>query len=156
MNDSGFFEHLGREFALPLQNPVLVFCVVLFIILLAPLILRQFKVPGVIGLIISGVIVGPHALNILEKNSAVELFSTIGLLYIMFIAGLELDMDEFRRHRNKSLWFGLFTFAIPLAIGYPACRYLLGYGEAASFLTAIMFSTHTLGGVSDRIEVRHQ
>ena len=144
MNNSSFFEHLGREFALPLQNPVLVFCVVLFIILLAPLILRQFKVPGVIGLIISGVIVGPHALNILEKNSAVDLFSTIGLLYIMFIAGLELDMDEFRRHRNKSLWFGLFTFAIPLAIGYPACRYLLGYGEAASFLTAIMFSTHTL------------
>jgi Kef-type K+ transport system membrane component KefB len=139
-----FLEHLAQEFALPLQNPVLVFCVVLFIILLAPLILRQFKVPGVIGLIISGVIVGPHALNILEKNSAVDLFSTIGLLYIMFIAGLELDMDEFRRNRNKSLWFGLFTFAIPLTIGYPACRYLLGYGEAASFLTAIMFATHTL------------
>ena len=139
-----FLEHLALEFALPLQNPVLVFCVVLFIILLAPLILRQFKVPGVIGLIISGVIVGPHALNILEKNSAVDLFSTIGLLYIMFIAGLELDMDEFRRNRNKSLWFGLFTFAIPLSIGYPACRYLLGYGEAASFLTAIMFATHTL------------
>lgn len=144
MTTPTFLEHLAHEFALPLQNPVLVFCVVLFIILLAPLILRQFKVPGVIGLIISGVIVGPHALNILEKNSAVDLFSTIGLLYIMFIAGLELDMDEFRRNRNKSLWFGLFTFAIPLAIGYPACRYLLGYGEAASFLTAIMFATHTL------------
>jgi Kef-type K+ transport system membrane component KefB len=141
---NGFFQHLSAEFQLPLQNPVLVFCVVLFIILLAPLVLRQFRVPGVIGLIISGVIVGPHALNVLEKNSAVDLFSTIGLLYIMFIAGLELDMDEFRKHRNKSLWFGLFTFAIPLAIGYPACRYLLGFGEGASFLTAIMFSTHTL------------
>jgi Kef-type K+ transport system membrane component KefB len=141
---NSFFQHLSTEFQLPLQNPVLVFCVVLFIILLAPLILRQFKVPGVIGLIISGVIVGPHALNLLEKNSAVDLFSTIGLLYIMFIAGLELDMDEFRKHRNKSLWFGLFTFAIPLAIGYPACRYLLGFSEGASFLTAIMFSTHTL------------
>lgn len=141
---NGFFQHLSAEFQLPLQNPVLVFCVVLFIILLAPLVLRQFKVPGVIGLIISGVIVGPHALNLLEKNSAVDLFSTIGLLYIMFIAGLELDMDEFRKHRNKSLWFGLFTFAVPLAIGYPACRYLLGFDEGASFLTAIMFSTHTL------------
>jgi Kef-type K+ transport system membrane component KefB len=141
---NSFFQHLSTEFQLPLQNPVLVFCVVLFIILLAPLILRQFKVPGVIGLIISGVIVGPHALNLLEKNSAVDLFSTIGLLYIMFIAGLELDMDEFRKHRNKSLWFGLFTFAVPLAIGYPACRYLLGFDEGASFLTAIMFSTHTL------------
>jgi Kef-type K+ transport system membrane component KefB len=139
-----FFEHLAHEFALPLQNPVLVFCVILFIILLAPLVLRQFRVPGVIGLIISGVIMGPHALNVLEKNSAVELFSTIGLLYIMFIAGLELDMDEFRRNRNKSLLFGLFTFAIPMAIGYPACRYLLQYGESASLLTASMFATHTL------------
>lgn len=144
MPNPTFLEDLAHEFVLPLQSPVLVFCVVLFIILLAPLILRQFRVPGVIGLIISGVIVGPHALNILEKNSAVELFSTIGLLYIMFIAGLELDLDEFRRNRNKSLWFGLFTFAIPLAIGYPACRFLLGYGQEASFLTAIMFSTHTL------------
>ncbi|MFN9324049.1 MAG: hypothetical protein ACK6A5_01535, partial [Flavobacteriales bacterium] len=62
-----FFQHLAHEFALPLQNPVLVFCVALFIILLAPLILRQLRVPGVIGLIISGVIIGPHALNILEK-----------------------------------------------------------------------------------------
>jgi len=139
-----FFQHLAHEFALPLQNPVLVFCVALFIILLAPLILRQLRVPGVIGLIISGVIIGPHALNILEKNSAVDLFSTIGLLYIMFIAGLELDMDEFRRHRNKSLWFGLFTFAIPFALGYPVLRFVLGYGEAASFLTASMFATHTL------------
>lgn len=144
MGFSDFLQHLGKEFALPLQNPVLVFCVVLFIILLAPLVLRQFRVPGVIGLIISGVIVGPHALNILEKNSAVELFSTIGLLYIMFIAGLELDMDEFRRHRNKSLWFGLFTFAIPFAVGYPVLRHVLGYGETTSLLTASMFATHTL------------
>ncbi len=144
MGFSDFLQHLAKEFALPLQNPVLVFCVVLFIILLAPLVLRQFRVPGVIGLIISGVIIGPHALNILEKNSAVELFSTIGLLYIMFIAGLELDMDEFRRHRNKSLWFGLFTFAIPFAVGYPVLRHVLGYGETTSLLTASMFATHTL------------
>jgi Kef-type K+ transport system membrane component KefB len=144
MGSASFFQHLAQEFALPLQNPVLVFCVILFIILLAPLVLRQFRVPGVIGLIISGVIMGPNALNVLEQNSAMELFSTIGLLYIMFIAGLELDMDEFRKNRNKSLLFGLFTFAIPLAIGYPTCRFFLGYGEAASLLTAIMFSTHTL------------
>ncbi|HRP00922.1 MAG TPA: cation:proton antiporter, partial [Flavobacteriales bacterium] len=70
--------------------------------------------------------------------------STIGLLYIMFSAGLELDMDEFRRHRNKSLWFGLFTFAIPFAVGYPVLRHVLGYGETTSLLTASMFATHTL------------
>ena len=95
-------------------------------------------------MIIAGVAVGPHGFNILAKNSAVDLFSTIGLLYIMFIAGLELDMNEFKSNRNKSLLFGLFTFIIPLAIGFPVCYYLLGYDFNASFLTASMFATHTL------------
>lgn len=73
-----------------------------------------------------------------------DLFSTIGLLYIMFIAGLELDMNEFKANRNKSLLFGLFTFSIPLMVGFPVCYYLLGYDFNASFLTASMFATHTL------------
>lgn len=87
MND--FFDHLIHEFELPLSNPVLIFSLILFIILLSPILLKRLNIPGIIGLIISGVIIGPHGLNILEKNSAVELFSTIGLLYIMFIAGLK-------------------------------------------------------------------
>lgn len=139
-----FFEHLLHEFDLPLQNPVLAFSLILLIILLSPLLLRKVNVPGIIGLIISGVIVGPNGLNILEQNSAVDLFSTIGLLYIMFIAGLELDINEFQANKNKSLLFGLFTFSIPLAVGYPVCYYLLGYDFNASFLTASMFATHTL------------
>ena len=72
------------------------------------------------------------------------MFSTFGLLYIMFMAGLELDMQQFKRFRNKSLVFGLLTFAIPLALGYPLCRHILGLNEMASLLTASMFSTHTL------------
>jgi len=139
-----FFDHLIHEFQLPLNNPVLVFSLILFIILLSPIVLRKLNIPGIIGLIISGVIIGPFGLNILEKNAAVDLFSTIGLLYIMFIAGLELDMNEFKVNRNKSLLFGFFTFIIPLAIGFPVCYYLLGYDLNASLLTASMFSTHTL------------
>lgn len=139
-----FFQHLIHEFELPLKNPVLIFSLILFIILLSPIVLRKLNIPGIIGLIISGVIIGPHGLNILAKNSAVDLFSTIGLLYIMFIAGLELDLNEFKANRNKSLLFGLFTFAIPLAIGFPVCHYLLNYDFNASFLTASMFATHTL------------
>lgn len=142
MND--FIEHLAHEFHLPLNNPVLIFSLILFVILLAPIILRKLNIPGIIGLIISGVVIGPYGLNLLEKNSAVDLFSTIGLLYIMFIAGLELELNEFRRNRNKSLVFGFFTFMFPLLIGFPACHYLLGYDFNASFLTASMFSTHTL------------
>lgn len=129
---------------LPLQNPVIVFALILTIILLSPIVLKRLNIPGIIGLILSGVLIGPHGLHILEQNSAIELFSTIGLLYIMFIAGLELDIDEFKAHRNKSLLFGLFTFIIPMGLGYPVCRYLLGFDLNASFLTASMFATHTL------------
>lgn len=139
-----FFNHLIHEFKLPLENPVLIFSLILFIILLSPLLLKRLNIPGIIGLIISGVIIGPYGLGILEKNSAIDLFSTIGLLYIMFIAGLELDLNEFKSNRNKSLLFGLFTFSIPLAIGFPVCLFFLGYDFNTSFLTASMFATHTL------------
>jgi Kef-type K+ transport system membrane component KefB/nucleotide-binding universal stress UspA family protein len=139
-----FFNHLMHEFELPLGNPVLIFSLILFIILLSPILLRKLNIPGIIGLIIAGVVIGPYGLNILEKSSAIDLFSTIGLLYIMFIAGLELDMNEFKSNRNKSLLFGLFTFIFPLSIGFPVCYYLLGYDFNASFLTASMFATHTL------------
>jgi len=139
-----FFNHLMHEFELPLGNPVLIFSLILFIILLSPILLRKLNIPGIIGLIISGVVIGPYGLNILEKNSAIDLFSTIGLLYIMFIAGLELDMNQFKSNRNKSLLFGFFTFFFPLTIGFPVCYYFLGYDFNASFLTASMFATHTL------------
>jgi len=139
-----FFDQLVHEFDRPFQNPVLVFSVILFIILLSPVLLRKLRIPGIIGLIISGVVIGPHGLNVLEQNSAVKLFSTIGLLYIMFIAGLELDLKEFQRNRNKSLVFGFLTFIIPLTIGFPVCYYLLDYSFTASLLISSMFSTHTM------------
>ncbi|WP_426484402.1 cation:proton antiporter [Flavobacterium sp. 2] len=139
-----FFQHLIHELEFPLVKPVPIFSLILLIILLCPILLKKINIPGIIGLIISGVIIGPHGLNMLAKSSAVDLFSTIGLLYIMFIAGLELDMNEFKANRNKSLLFGFFTFIIPLAIGFPVCFYLLKYDFNASFLTASMFATHTL------------
>lgn len=137
-------KHLSSEFTTPLESPILIFSLLLFIVLLSPILLKKLNIPGIIGLIISGVIIGPHGLNILEQSSAIDLFSTIGLLYIMFIAGLELDMNEFKANKNKSLLFGFFTFIIPLSIGFPTCYYFLGYDFNASFLTASMFATHTL------------
>lgn len=139
-----YYEQILQEFHLPLTNPVLVFSLVLFIILLSPILLRRINIPGTVGLILSGVVIGPHGLNLLEKSSAVDLFSTIGLLYIMFIAGLELDVNEFRQHRHKSLLFGMLTFILPISIGFPVCRFFLGYDISASLLTASMFATHTL------------
>ena len=138
------FDQLSHAFEIPLSNPVLIFALILFIILLSPILLRRIKIPGIIGLILSGVAIGPHGLNLLEKSSAVDLFSTIGLLYIMFIAGLELDMNEFRKTRHKSVLFGFLTFAIPIVIGYPVCYYVLGYDMLASIMISSMFATHTL------------
>ncbi|HYF70645.1 MAG TPA: cation:proton antiporter [Ohtaekwangia sp.] len=138
------WENLFHEFQTPFTNQVLVFSVILFIILLVPIIFNRFKVPGIIGLIISGMIIGPNGFNLIARSSAVTLFSTIGLLYIMFIAGLELDLGEFKKNRNKSIVFGILTFLVPILIGVPVCFYLLGYGFSSSLLIASMFATHTL------------
>ncbi|MFY9152730.1 MAG: cation:proton antiporter [Prolixibacteraceae bacterium] len=142
--ENSFFNQIAHEFERPFQNPVLVFSVILFIILLSPILLRKLKIPGIIGLILSGVILGPHGINVLEQNAAIKLFSTIGLLYIMFIAGLELDLKEFQRNKNKSMVFGFLTFTIPLLIGFPVCYYFLEYSFTASLLISSMFSTHTM------------
>lgn len=139
-----FFDRLAHEFQLPLHSPVLIFSLLLFIILLAPLLLKRLRIPGIIGLIISGVVIGPNGLGILAKTDAIDLFSVIGLLYIMFIAGLELDMNEFRKNQYKSVAFGFYTFAVPFLMGLFTCKYVLQYGWLASVLTASMFSTHTL------------
>lgn len=135
---------LTEHFQLPLHNPVLIFSLVLFIILLAPIVLNRIRIPGIIGLIVSGIIIGPEGLNLLEDSLFVDVFSTIGLLYIMFMAGLELDLNEFKATKNKSIIFGFLTFSIPLALGFPVCHYLLGFDVNASLLTASMFATHTL------------
>jgi len=141
MND--FLNLLLEQFSLPLQNPVLIFAIILLIILFSP-VLGKINIPGIIGLIISGIIIGPFGFNIIENNSAIELFSTIGLLYIMFQAGLDLNINEFRSYKYKSITFGFLTFIIPLSIGFPVCYYLLGFNIDTSFLTASMFATHTL------------
>lgn len=132
------------DFSLPLKNPVIIFSLVLFIILFAPILLKKIKVPHIIGLILAGVIVGPYGLNLLRRDSSIVLFGTVGLLYIMFLAGLEIDLKEFKKNRGKILFFGFTTFLLPLVAGTLASYYVLGYGLLSSILLASMFSTHTL------------
>jgi Kef-type K+ transport system membrane component KefB len=141
---TNIFDHITRQFQLPFTNPVLIFSLLLFIILIAPILLGKIKIPGIVGFIIAGILIGPNGFNILKKNSAIELFATIGLLYIMFIAGIELDLAEFKKKKHKSFIFGFLTFAVPIIIGFPVCYYLLHYSLLTSILTASMFATHTL------------
>jgi len=145
-----FFNQFIYEFKkicgnyIPFTNPVLILSLVLLIILFAPLIFRRFRIPGIIGLILAGVIIGPNTLHLIDKSTSFDLFSNTGLLYIMFLAGLEMDMEEFEHNKSKSIVFGAFTFFIPITIGFFVCMYVLQYNFWAALLLASMFSTHTL------------
>ena len=132
------------ELTLPLENPVLIFSLILFIILFAPILLNRLKIPHLIGLIIAGAIVGPNGLNLLLRDSSVILFGTVGLLYIMFLAGLELDFADFKKNSGRSLVFGLYTFIIPMGLGTAASYYVLNFSLPTSILLASMFASHTL------------
>jgi len=131
-------------FTIPFKEPVLVFALVLLIILLSPLLVKKFRIPGIIGLIISGAIIGPYGFNLLTRDASVELFATVGLLYIMFVAGLEIDIDDFAKNKHRSLVFGVLTFTIPMTLGTLAGFYLLNLNLKASILLASMFASHTL------------
>ena len=129
---------------LPLTNPVLIFSVILFIILFAPLVLHRFKIPDIVGLIIAGALIGPYGLHIMDRDSSIVLFGTVGLLYIMFVAGLEIDMADFKKNSKRSLIFGLYTFFIPMILGTFAGVYLLDFSYPTSILLASMCASHTL------------
>ncbi len=131
------------EIRFPLKDPVPIFAIVLFIILLAPVLLRKLRIPSIIGLILAGMAIGDHGFNIIAKGS-IDLFGMAGLLYIMFLAGLELDMGEFKKNKYKSLVFGFFTFAIPLGLGFLLCYQWLHFNFMGSLLVSSMFATHTL------------
>lgn len=129
---------------LPLTNPVLIFSVILFVILLAPIILHRFKIPELIGLILAGALLGPNGLYIMARDSSIELFGTVGLLYIMFIAGLEIDMADLKKNSGKTTVFGLYTFLIPMILGIVTGVYILGFSWPTSILLASMYASHTL------------
>lgn len=132
------------EFSLPLKNPVLLFSLILFIILFAPILLNKLRIPHLIGLIIAGAIIGPNGLNLMLRDSSITLFGTVGLLYIMFLAGLEIDLNTFKKNSWKSLIFGIYTFLIPMGLGIAAAVYILDFGILTSVLLASMFASHTL------------
>lgn len=130
--------------ALPISDPVLTFAIVMLIILIAPLVAQRLRAPGVIGLILAGILFGPNALGILDRNDTIVLLGTVGLLYIMFIAGLEINLNQFRKYRSHSLVFGCATFLVPQVLGTFLALWLLGFGWPAAILLASMFASHTL------------
>ena len=129
---------------LPVTDPTWIFFLVLVIILFAPLLLSRLRIPPIIGLILSGVLIGEYGFNVLERDSSFELFGKVGIYYIMFLAGLEMDMGNFARHGRRGILFGFLTFLLPFVIGLPVGRYVLHYSWLTALLMACIFSSHTL------------
>lgn len=132
------------SWTLPVTDPTWVFFLVLIIILFAPMILGRLRIPHIVGMILAGVMIGEYGFHILDRDSSFELFGKVGLYYIMFLAGLEMDMEDFRKNRTKGIVFGCFTFLVPMLLGIWSSMSILGYGLATSVLLASMYASHTL------------
>lgn len=125
-------------------EPITIFFIVLSIILLAPLLLNRLKVPHIIGMIAAGVVIGPYGCNVLSADSSFAVFGQVGLLYLMFLAGLEIDMFHLRLNLRRGMWFGILTLMIPLIMGVVSSVWLLNIDLNASLLLGAMYAAHTL------------
>ena len=128
----------------PITDPTLIFFVVLLMILFAPIIMSKLRIPHIIGLVLAGVIVGHYGLDILERDSSFDLFGRVGLYYIMFLAGLEMDMAGVKRNTSRFLVFGLLTCLVPLGLTYVMAITLLHYSPTAAFLLGCIMASNTL------------
>lgn len=129
---------------LPITSPTLIFFVVLFIILIAPIVMGKLRIPHIIGMVLAGIVIGPYGLNILERDSSFELFGRVGLLYIMFLAGIEMDMEGLKKDVGKVTIFGLLTCFVPFILTYLSCVWYLGYPSLASLLLGCIMASNTL------------
>lgn len=128
----------------PLQQPVAIFLLVLLIILCTPLLFRRLKIPPIVGLIISGIVVGPYGFNLLDRDASFRIFGEVGILYIMFLAAAEIDTYHLRKYVGKGVIFGLLSFALPMAAGIFGSRYAFGVDWMSAVLIASMYASHTL------------
>jgi Kef-type K+ transport system membrane component KefB/nucleotide-binding universal stress UspA family protein len=127
-----------------LRSPVATFVLLLAIVLVTPPLFERIKLPGLIGLIVAGVVFGGSGLGWLDpKSETIHLLSEIGKIYLMFVAGLEIDLALFQKTRNRSIGFGLFTFAIPL-LGGIAVGLLFNFGWLSAVLIGSLLASHTL------------
>ena len=127
-----------------ISDPTMIFFVVLLIILFAPIIMSKLRIPHIIGMVLAGVLVGPFGLNILARGSSFEIFGQVGIYYIMFLAGLEMDMESVKRHSRHFLIFGALTCFVPLVMTYAMAKLVLGYSDATSFLLGCIMASNTL------------
>ena len=134
--------HLSQYF--PITDPTLIFFVVLMIILFAPIIMGRLRIPHIIGMVLAGVLVGKYGFNILERDASFELFGRVGLYYIMFLAGLEMDMEGLKKNARRVAIFAVLTFALPFLMTFVMGATMLDYSLMASLLLGCLMASNTL------------
>ena len=127
-----------------IKDPTLIFFVVLLIILFAPIVMSKLRIPHIIGMVLAGVIIGEHGLNLLQRDISFEVFGQVGLYYIMFLAGLEMDLESIKKNSRRLIIFGLLTCLVPLTLTYVMSISILGYSAKASFLLGCIMASNTL------------
>lgn len=132
------------DVSFPFQDPVLVFATVMLIVLVAPLLFKLIKMPGLVGHIVAGIIVGPEAIGMLQRGDTMVLLGTVGLIYLMFTAGLEIDLNGFKKNRSRSIVFGLSSYILPQLIGMFLFLWVMDFSWQSSILIGSVFASHTL------------
>ena len=127
-----------------ITDPAMIFFVVLLIILFAPIIMSKLRIPHIIGMVLAGMLVGPFGLNILARGSSFEIFGQVGIYYIMFLAGLEMDLESVKKNTRQFLIFGFLTCFVPLGLTYVVAKTMLDYSNATSFLLGCIMASNTL------------
>ena len=125
-------------------SPLLILTLVIGIIWFVPLVCRKIHVPSIVGFILAGIVIGPSVLNLVGESPTIKILGSLGMLYIMFQSGSEMDINDFKQYKYRSLFFGLCTFFIPFCLGLITSRYLLPYGWLPSLLLGAMYGSHTL------------
>ncbi|MCB2194550.1 MAG: cation:proton antiporter [Bacteroidetes bacterium] len=128
----------------PIKEPILIFALVLVIILIFPTLFKKLRIPEIIGLIIAGVIVGPNGVNLLSQDIGLSIFSQTGLLYLMFLAGLEINVKQFLNNKVPSITYGILSFLLPFVLSGLLFFYIFNFDFIASLLISSMIATHTL------------
>ena len=127
-----------------ITDPTWIFFIVVCIIFSAPMIFSKLRIPHLVGMILAGVVVGEHGLNLLQRDASFEMFGKVGIYFIMFLAGLEMNMQNLKQNRMRGVAFGTITTVIPFLFGLFSGLYLLNYSIEASLLLACIFASHTL------------
>lgn len=131
---------------LPFEDPVAVFALAMLVFFVFPLLFKRFDLPGITSVLLVGVVIGPHVLDLIGRSEAIVLLGEVGLLYLMFISGLEIDLNDFLDDPTRSGVFALITFSLPMVLGTVSGVVVLGFSLTAAILFASLFSSHTILG----------